>query len=72
MAPVQYIKELKNQKEKEYLTNTSLSSKEIAVEMGYDNNEYFFTAFKKKTGMAPGQYRYFIQNTSLSRKNNPV
>jgi AraC-like DNA-binding protein len=69
LAPVQYIKELRNQKEKEFLTNTTFSCKEIAIKMGYNNQEYFFTTFKQKTGMTPVQYREFIQNTTRKRKS---
>jgi len=60
-APAQYFQELKIQKGKEFLTNSSLSVKEIAFKMGFENPEYFFTAFKKKTGMTPVQYRNFTQ-----------
>ena len=69
LAPAQYIKELRNQKEKEFLTNTTFSCKEIAIKMGYNNQEYFFTTFKQKTGMTPIQYREFIQNTTRKRKS---
>ena len=66
-APAQYIQELKIQKGKELLTNSSLSVKEIAFKMGFDNSEYFFTAFKKKTGMTPIQYRAFTQRSRTER-----
>jgi AraC-like DNA-binding protein len=66
-APAQYIQELKIQKGKELLTNSSLSVKEIAFKMGFDNSEYFFTAFKKKTGMTPIQYRAFTQRSKTER-----
>ena len=69
LAPAQYIKELRNQKEKEFLTNTTFSCKEIAIKMGYNNQEYFFTTFKQKTGITPVQYREFIQNTTRKRKS---
>ena len=42
---------------KEVLTNTSKSIKEIAFELGYENKDYFFTVFKKVTGMTPVNYR---------------
>ncbi len=62
-APAQYIQELRIQKGKELLTNTSLSAKEIALKTGFENPEYFFTAFKKKTGMTPVQYRSLTQRS---------
>ena len=60
-APAQYIQELKIQKGKELLSETHLSAKEIAYKMGFENHEYFFTAFKRKTGMTPVQYRKLTQ-----------
>lgn len=60
-APSQYIQELKIQKSKELLTNTSLPIKEIAFQMGFENQEYFFTAFKKKNKTTPYEYRKFTQ-----------
>lgn len=60
-SPAQYIMELKIQKGKELLTNSSLSAKEIAFKTGFENHEYFFTAFKKKTGMTPIRFREFTQ-----------
>lgn len=60
-APSQYIQELKIQKSKELLTNTMTPVKEIAYLMGFENQEYFFTAFKKKTQTTPVEYRKFTQ-----------
>ena len=42
---------------KELLTNTSKSIKEIAFELGYENKDYLFTAFRKVSGMTPAGYR---------------
>ncbi|HMM02362.1 MAG: AraC family transcriptional regulator [Prevotella sp.] len=60
-APSQYIQELKIQKSKELLTNTMIPVKEIAYMMGFENQEYFFTAFKKKNNTTPIEYRKFTQ-----------
>lgn len=67
-APAQYLQELRIQKGKELLTNTNLSVKEIAFKMCFDNPEYFFTAFKKKTGLTPVQYRNFTQGKKIARE----
>jgi AraC-like DNA-binding protein len=56
-APSQYIQEVRINMAKELLTNTSRSIKEIAFELGYDNKDYFFTAFRKVSGMTPAGYR---------------
>ena len=64
-SPANYIQELKIQKSKELLTNTMLTSQEIAFEVGFDNPDYFCTAFKKKTGSTPIKYREFTQGKNL-------
>ena len=56
-APAQYIQEVRINMAKEILTNTSQSIKEIAFELGYENKDYFFTVFRKVTGMTPVSYR---------------
>ena len=60
-APLQYIQELKIQKSKEFLTNTTISVKEIAYLIGFENQEYFFSAFKKKNKITPNEYRKYTR-----------
>lgn len=62
-APAQYIQELRLQKAKEMLTNTDFSAKEIGVKIGFENPEYFFTAFKNKNKMTPIEYRKLTRRT---------
>jgi len=64
-APIQYIQELKINKSKELLTNTTMMIKEIAFEVGFNKTEYFYTMFKKKTGYTPDKYREFTQGQRL-------
>lgn len=64
-APAQYIQELRIQYAKELLTNTSKSIKTIAFDSGFENPEYFFTAFKNKTGFTPTSYRKFTQGKRI-------
>ncbi len=61
-APAKYIQSVRFNRAKEDLTNTDKSVKEIAYEMGYDDYEYFFTAFRRNTGMTPKEYRNFTRN----------
>ena len=65
-APSQYIQEVKITLAKEMLTNTAMSIKEIAFELGYDNSDYFFTVFRKMTGITPLSYRKHTQGIDLS------
>ncbi|MEG0789574.1 MAG: AraC family transcriptional regulator [Alistipes sp.] len=60
-APAQYIQEMKLSKAKELLTHTTVPVKEIAYLMGFENQEYFFTAFKKKNRVTPAEYRRMTQ-----------
>lgn len=64
-APIQYMQELKINKSKELLTNTSMMVKEIAFEVGFNKTEYFYTIFKKRTGYTPEKYREFTQGSNL-------
>lgn len=64
-APAQYMQELKINKSKELLTNTIISCKEIAYEVGFDSPSYFNIVFKKRTLMTPLEYRLFTQGHSI-------
>jgi AraC-like DNA-binding protein len=63
LAPVQYLNELKIQKSKDLLTNTSMSSQEIAYQTGFEAPYYFCIVFKKRTGMSPLEYRKITQKS---------
>ena len=67
-APAQYVQELKIQKGKEMLTETSLMVNEIAYKLAFKNPETFFRLFKKKTKMTPVEYREFAQKVFLQPK----
>lgn len=60
-TPMQYLQELRINKSKELLTNSSMMIKEIAFEVGFSKPEYFHAVFKEKTGYTPDKYRKFTQ-----------
>ncbi len=64
-SPAKYIQEVRFSKVKEALTNSTLPVKQIAYEMGFDNYDYFFTAFRRITGMTPTAYRDITQGKTL-------
>lgn len=66
-APAKYIQEVRFNKIKEALTNTMSPIKQIALEMGFENDDYFFTAFRRTTGMTPAEYRAMTQGLSVQR-----
>ena len=53
---------------KEALTNSTRPVKQIAYEMGYDNDDYFFTVFRRLTGMTPQQYRNLTRGPKENKK----
>lgn len=53
----EYLTNLRIEEAKRLLLKTKMSIAEIVNEIGYQNNITFNTAFKKKTGMSPSQYR---------------
>ncbi len=58
-APAKYFQELKLRKAKQLLVGTSHSVKEISFFLGFQSTEYFFSFFKKRTGLTPLEYRSF-------------
>jgi AraC-like DNA-binding protein len=66
-APSQFIQEVKIKTAKEMLTNTFMSVKEIAYELGFENKDYFITVFRKLTGMTPIHYRKHTQGETLKQ-----
>lgn len=64
-SPARYISEIRMSKAKEILTNTSVSIKEVAYRVGYNNHDYFFTAFRNRTGKTPAEYRAMTQGNNI-------
>lgn len=64
-SPLQYIQEVRISIAKDLLTNTSKSIKEISFELGYENKDYFFTVFKKVSGLTPVAYRKYTRGESI-------
>ncbi len=60
-SPAKYIQFIKLNKVKEALTNTNLPVHRIAYDAGYENEDYFFTIFRRNTGMTPLEYRKLTQ-----------
>lgn len=54
---IQFIKDIRMNKAKEYLVESERSVVDIAKEVGYEDSQYFFKIFKKATGQTPLQYR---------------
>ena len=52
-----YLTDVRIAKAKYMLKSTAKKPYQIAKQVGYDNEKYFFRIFKKETGMTPEEYR---------------
>ena len=57
----EYITHLKVHKACGLLSDTDMAVEEIIRKIGWDNKNYFFTVFKKNTGVTPTEYRLMHQ-----------
>jgi YesN/AraC family two-component response regulator len=56
-----YMNRVKLEKAKELLTESSYTVNDISGKVGFINPKYFYTFFKKKTGVTPNEYRSCIK-----------
>jgi transcriptional regulator GlxA family with amidase domain len=61
-TPIDYFIHLRMDRARELLGATSLSVKEVATLLGYDDPFYFSRVFKTVTQLAPTQYRRRIES----------
>jgi len=59
-----YLLNLRIDKAKSLLLEESLPAREIASKVGLDNENYFYTVFRKKTGQTPNAFRKERQGSS--------
>lgn len=57
MTPREYLTRIRLARARELLAATNLSAAEVALACGVDNVPYFFTLFRRRTGMTPGEFR---------------
>lgn len=57
ISPAKYITRQRMEKICELIIEGEITFKEISIRFGYANEYYFNTAFRKYSGMSPGQYR---------------
>lgn len=56
LSPVKYIQRVRTRRAIELLETDSLTIREIASLVGYENDYYFSRVFKSQTGFSPTQY----------------
>ena len=54
---IEYLTNIRIEKAKELLRNSSKSIKEICMEVGYSDANYFSRTFKKNVGVSPTEYK---------------
>ena len=54
---ITFLTSLRMERAKELLTNTRMRLSEIAMEIGYNEPNYFSHVFRKSTGVTPKEYR---------------
>lgn len=57
MLPTKYLQNIRVQKAKELIINSSRSFEQITYDVGYADISSFRRLFKKMTGLSPGEYR---------------
>lgn len=57
MTPYQYIQETRIKQSKYLIMNSTKPLKEIAYEVGFNNPDYFSTAFRRITGLSPMEFK---------------
>jgi AraC-like DNA-binding protein len=57
LSPHQYLLELRLIHARSRLAETRLSVKEIALEVGFEDEYYFSRLFRQKLGLSPSQWR---------------
>lgn len=63
-----FINGYRLEKAKQLLETTSLPVREVSASIGFSNNTYFYTAFKKFYGVTPNQYRKHIASNHSNSK----
>ncbi len=61
LAPCEYIARVRVRQAEHMLTGTELCVREIARLCGFENEFYFSTFFRKRTGVSPQKYRRSIE-----------
>ena len=61
MTLMKYITKAKTEAAEQYLADSNMSLKDISEKLGFCNEYYFNTFFKKNAGLSPGDYRKSVK-----------
>jgi transcriptional regulator GlxA family with amidase domain len=68
LSPHQYRLQLKVGRARTLLRETALTVKEVAFRCGFESEQYFCRLFRRKTGLAPGEWRRSKLSPRASRR----
>ena len=71
-APIDYFIRLRMRRACDLLGTTSLSVKEVAAVLGYDDQFYFSRVFKSVNRVAPSEYRALLAEMGQAERNVAV
>lgn len=69
-SPHDYLTSVRMQHAKKYLIETDISTRELALHLGYANYTTFYSMFNKRMHMSPHEYRLFHMNKQEKVESN--
>ena len=70
MPPIRYLRLLRMERAKNLLESSFLSVKEIAFQVGLNDESHFVRDFKSTYGFSPALYRSHFKNKSATEEHN--
>jgi len=70
MPPIRYLRQLRMQRAKDLLESSFLSVKEIAFQVGLNDESHFVRDFKSTYGYSPALYRSQFKNNARPEAKN--
>ena len=70
MPPIRYLRQLRMERAKELLESSFLSVKEIAFQVGLNDESHFVRDFKSTYGYSPALYRSQFKNNASGNGHN--
>ena len=70
MPPIRYLRLLRMERAKDLLESSFLSVKEIAFQVGLNDESHFVRDFKSTYGFSPALYRSRFKNNELEEGHN--
>ena len=70
MPPIRYLRLLRMERAKNLLESSFLSVKEIAFQVGLNDESHFVRDFKSTYGFSPALYRSHFKNKSATEEQN--